>query len=190
VLVYAHRKDAPEHEPIGAWLEDAVNQNAPFGLSTHALSGMLRVVTHPRVFDPPTPVETGLEFVEALRARRGGARTAPLGDLRRLVRDDVRHRQFDFRRLLRGARDRVGKRMDHDRQRLRALSGATLAASSLLRQALPAYGPPERLLVWVCCSFWWRLGAVRHQGVDFCAGDGIRYPYVGIPPGVSTKHKA
>ena len=31
------------------------------------LSGFLRVVTHPRVFKEPTPLETALEFVEAVR---------------------------------------------------------------------------------------------------------------------------
>ena len=30
---------------------------------------MLRVVTHPRVFSTPTPLDAALEFVEALRAR-------------------------------------------------------------------------------------------------------------------------
>jgi uncharacterized protein len=69
VLVYAHRKDTPEHEQIGAWLERAVNASAPFGLSTLVLSGMLRIVTHPRVFAQPTPIATAVKFVESLRAR-------------------------------------------------------------------------------------------------------------------------
>jgi toxin-antitoxin system PIN domain toxin len=67
----------PEHEQIGAWLENAVNQNSPFGLSTHVLSGMLRIVTHPRVFDPPTPIETAVEFVESLRARPNSVEVLP-----------------------------------------------------------------------------------------------------------------
>ncbi len=54
---------------IGAWLEGVANGTAPFGLSPHVLSGMLRIVTHPQVFDPPTPIETAIEFTESLRAR-------------------------------------------------------------------------------------------------------------------------
>jgi toxin-antitoxin system PIN domain toxin len=69
VLVYAHRKDTPEHKQIGPWLEKVANATAPFGLSPHALSGVLRIVTHPRVFDPPTPIDTALDFIESLRAR-------------------------------------------------------------------------------------------------------------------------
>lgn len=67
MLVYAHREDTSQHEQIGAWLEEAVNESAPFGLSPHVLSGMLRVVTHPRVFEQPTPIEIAMEFVESLR---------------------------------------------------------------------------------------------------------------------------
>ena len=33
-----------------------------------ALSGFLRIVTHPRVFADPTPLATALEFVNTLRA--------------------------------------------------------------------------------------------------------------------------
>jgi uncharacterized protein len=69
VLVYAHRGGTPEHDRIGSWLEQVVNDSAPFGLSSLVLSGMLRVVTHPRVFAMPTPIDTALQFVEALRAR-------------------------------------------------------------------------------------------------------------------------
>jgi uncharacterized protein len=31
------------------------------------LSGFLRLVTHPRVFDPPTDLDLALRFVETLR---------------------------------------------------------------------------------------------------------------------------
>ena len=41
------------------------------------LSGFLRIVTHPRIFDPPSPVEQALAFVEALTAAPNCARLAP-----------------------------------------------------------------------------------------------------------------
>jgi uncharacterized protein len=69
VLVHAQRGGTPEHERIGAWLEEVANAGAPFGLSTLVLSGVLRVLTHPRVFVTPTPLREALDFVEALRAR-------------------------------------------------------------------------------------------------------------------------
>lgn len=68
VLVYAHREDVPRHHDYRTWLTDVVNGDAAFGLSDLVLSGFLRVVTHPRVFARPTPMEHALEFASSLRA--------------------------------------------------------------------------------------------------------------------------
>jgi toxin-antitoxin system PIN domain toxin len=67
VLVHAFREDSPRHAEMRSWLEELVSSQGSFGLSELVLSGFLRVVTHPRVFDPPTPIDTALEFAEALR---------------------------------------------------------------------------------------------------------------------------
>lgn len=67
VLVYAHRRDAPRHEECRRWLETLLRSDESFGVNDHILSGVLRVVTHPKVFDPPTPVEKAIAFVEEIR---------------------------------------------------------------------------------------------------------------------------
>ena len=67
ILVNAHRPEAPKHEGYRTWLEEARRGVEPLGVPAMVLSGFLRVVTHPRVFKEPTPVETALEFVEAVR---------------------------------------------------------------------------------------------------------------------------
>lgn len=69
VLVYAHREDLPDHKRYRAWLEDAINSEAPYGISDLVLSGFIRVVTHPRIFRTPTPLRTALAFARALRER-------------------------------------------------------------------------------------------------------------------------
>jgi toxin-antitoxin system PIN domain toxin len=69
VLVYAFRADAPRHREFHDWLTDRVQQREAFGLSELVLSGVLRVLTHPRVFNPPTPIDRAIEFVEALRGQ-------------------------------------------------------------------------------------------------------------------------
>jgi len=69
VLVYAHRAEIPEHAACRGWLEDLVNADAAFGLADVVLSGFLRVVTHPRIFDPPTPLDEALSEAAALRAQ-------------------------------------------------------------------------------------------------------------------------
>jgi uncharacterized protein len=68
VLVYSFREDIPEHEDYRIWLEQTVTLHQPFGLAELVLSGFLRVVTHPRVFTTPSPLENALAAVNALRS--------------------------------------------------------------------------------------------------------------------------
>lgn len=77
VLVYAHRSESPSHAAFRAWLDSARATDEPLGVADVVLSGFLRVVTHPRVFQEPTPLETALEFAEALRASPATLRLEP-----------------------------------------------------------------------------------------------------------------
>lgn len=49
--------------------EKAVDGDSAFALSDLVLSGFHRVVTHPRVFVTPSPVEKALEFIHGMRER-------------------------------------------------------------------------------------------------------------------------
>lgn len=60
VLVYAHREDSRHHRPYLRWLEDPANSDHAFGLSDLVLSRFPRVVTHPRVFTPPSTMAQAL----------------------------------------------------------------------------------------------------------------------------------
>lgn len=77
ILVYAFRADAPNHLPHRKWLEHMVDSAEAYAVSDHVLAGFLRVVTHPRVFHPPTPVDAALAFVEAFRDRPNAVRIVP-----------------------------------------------------------------------------------------------------------------
>ena len=67
VLVYAHRKDAPNHQAYRHWLESLVNGEELFGLSELVLSCFLRIATHPRIFNPPSDISVALSFANQLR---------------------------------------------------------------------------------------------------------------------------
>ena len=69
VLVSAFRADATHHDLCRTWLDGAFSGRQPVGLSELVLSGVLRVLTHPRVFHPPTPIEAAAAFVDALLAQ-------------------------------------------------------------------------------------------------------------------------
>jgi toxin-antitoxin system PIN domain toxin len=77
VLVYAHRRDAPRHEECRRWLEALLKSDEPFGMNDHILSGVLRIVTHPKVFDPPSPEEKAIAFVEGIRGHESMVPVVP-----------------------------------------------------------------------------------------------------------------
>ncbi len=50
VLVHAFREDAVDHDRYAAWLDGLMNGDQAFGIADWVLSGLLRVVTHPKIF--------------------------------------------------------------------------------------------------------------------------------------------
>lgn len=77
VLVYAHREDATEHKRYRDWLEQIINGTAAYGVSDIVLSGFLRIVTHPRVFNPPSTLEDALAFVRQVREQPNAVLLSP-----------------------------------------------------------------------------------------------------------------
>ncbi len=70
ILIYAHRRDAAHHERYAAWLGVVVAGEDELGLVEAALTGFLRIVTHPRVFAEPATSSEALAFVAALHGAR------------------------------------------------------------------------------------------------------------------------
>ena len=66
VLVYAHREDTPGHSQYRRFLEAEINSGAPFALAGIVLSGFLRIVTHPKIFKPPTPLKDAAFYANQL----------------------------------------------------------------------------------------------------------------------------
>jgi len=73
VLIYAHRREAPEHSRYAEWLQRTVEAVEPFALSELGASGFVRIVTNTKIWDEATTTEDALEFVDRLR-RRSNAR--------------------------------------------------------------------------------------------------------------------
>lgn len=69
VLVAASRLDHPHHQQALRWLEYALTQSAN-GRSLVILpmvaSGLLHLVTHPKVFIEPTPIAAALAYLRAV----------------------------------------------------------------------------------------------------------------------------
>jgi hypothetical protein len=69
ILVYAHREDTTDHRAYRDWVEDTINSGGAYGVSELVLSGFLRVVTHPKVFERPTPLAVALDAVNQIRGQ-------------------------------------------------------------------------------------------------------------------------
>lgn len=67
VLVYAHREDAKDHIAYRDWLEFVINSNVAYGFSELVLSGFVRVVTHPKVFEIPSSLEKAFAFAQQIK---------------------------------------------------------------------------------------------------------------------------
>ncbi len=67
VLIYAHREECDRHDEYKAWMETLMRSGSAYGVSDLVLSGCLRILTHPRIFDPPSPARTAMAFVRQLR---------------------------------------------------------------------------------------------------------------------------
>lgn len=81
LLVAASRTDHPHYAVARGWLEKAVaagRAGAAFTLMPMVVASFLRLVTSPKVFRQPTPIEDAVAFVDALLATPG-AQLAPLG---------------------------------------------------------------------------------------------------------------
>jgi toxin-antitoxin system PIN domain toxin len=71
VLVYAKRQDSPDHAKFRTWLEETLQSDSIVGVSDVVLSGVVRILTHPRIFREPTRVDESLEYVNRLREHPG-----------------------------------------------------------------------------------------------------------------------
>jgi toxin-antitoxin system PIN domain toxin len=77
ILVYAKRQDSPHHAEFRNWLAEALSPDSVFGISDTILSGVVRILTHPRIFREPTQLDEALQFVNQLREHPGCVFVSP-----------------------------------------------------------------------------------------------------------------
>jgi uncharacterized protein len=65
ILVYAHREDAPFHAAALRSLTDLAEGRTPWAIPWPCVHEFLAIVTHPRIYDPPTPITLALKQVDA-----------------------------------------------------------------------------------------------------------------------------
>jgi len=65
ILVYAHREDAPFHEAAYAAVASLAEGRAAWAIPWPCLHEFLAIVTHRRIYVPPTPLTAAIDQIEA-----------------------------------------------------------------------------------------------------------------------------
>jgi toxin-antitoxin system PIN domain toxin len=68
ILVYAHREELPQHRAARTKLTALAEADAAWGIPVFCVAEFVRVVTHPRLFDPPYSADEACRAVDRLLA--------------------------------------------------------------------------------------------------------------------------
>lgn len=66
ILIYAYREESHDHLRYRDWFNFLVSGPEPFALSSLALQGFVRIVTNPRAYEPPSPIDGVLDEIDRL----------------------------------------------------------------------------------------------------------------------------
>jgi toxin-antitoxin system PIN domain toxin len=67
ILIGAFRTDDPDHDLLRRWLEGTLNQNLSVTFPPLVEVAFLRIVTNPRIFRAPAPLEEAVEFLQLIQ---------------------------------------------------------------------------------------------------------------------------
>ncbi len=65
ILVYAHREDSPWHGEALERVTHLANSGNPWAITWASVHEFLAIVTHPKIYNPPTPLATALDSMRA-----------------------------------------------------------------------------------------------------------------------------
>lgn len=65
LLVYAHREDSPWHEKAYSQISEFAESRSSWAIPWPCLHEFLAIVTHPRIYNPPTPLELAIDQIDA-----------------------------------------------------------------------------------------------------------------------------
>jgi toxin-antitoxin system PIN domain toxin len=136
VLVYAHRAEMRLHEVALDRVRVLAEGNQPFAIPLFVIGEFVRVVTHPRTFNPPTTLEVALEYLDRLLGSPSARLLTPGPDFPALFGDACREAAaagnlaFDAQLVAVCREHGVSELLTEDRDfsRFRGLSVVTLTA--------------------------------------------------------------
>lgn len=67
ILIYAFRKDSENHKEYKKWLLDLLEGDSQYAYSEQILGSVIRICTHPKIFNFPSNIEEVFKFAEVIR---------------------------------------------------------------------------------------------------------------------------
>ena len=86
ILVYAHRADSPWHDAAAGAIRELAEGRSRWAIPWPCLHEFLAIVTHARIYDPPTPIDLALAQVDAWHGSPNLVLLAETGDYWPLLR--------------------------------------------------------------------------------------------------------
>lgn len=71
VVLSAHRADHPDHTTARSWLDGLLDSGEQFGVPWTVWWSFLRLGSHPRIFEVPTPAADSFAYISAIRGQPG-----------------------------------------------------------------------------------------------------------------------
>ncbi|MFK7850044.1 MAG: type II toxin-antitoxin system VapC family toxin [Akkermansiaceae bacterium] len=71
ILVYAHREDSLWHEIALVRMTELANSGKPWAIPWSSVHEFLAIVTHPKIYKPPTPLATAIGAIDAWQGSSG-----------------------------------------------------------------------------------------------------------------------
>ena len=65
ILVYAHRKDSPFHVRAEGIVKEFAESLKPWSIPWPCIHEFFSIVTHPRIYSPPTPEQKAIDQISA-----------------------------------------------------------------------------------------------------------------------------
>ncbi len=65
ILVYAHREDSPFHAEANRIVIELAEGVKPWAIPWSCVHEFFSIVTHPRIYDPPSPLQATLDQISA-----------------------------------------------------------------------------------------------------------------------------
>ena len=71
ILVHAHRQDSPWHQIALSRLTSLADSGSPWAIAWPSVHEFIAIVTHPKIYAPPSPLATALAAIEAWQSSSG-----------------------------------------------------------------------------------------------------------------------